>query len=136
MSGVAAPSRVRSLTAAARTRGIWVLRGLLDALLPPHCLLCEEAVDAQGSLCAGCFSGLSFVTDPCCARCGVPFPRAAGTGRAAVCPSCADRPPAFEAARAALRYDTGAQRLILPFKHGDRTELATPIGRASCRERV
>ncbi len=132
MSGAAAPSRARSLAAAARTGGAWALRGMLDALLPPHCLLCEAAVDAQGSLCAGCFSGLSFVTEPCCARCGVPFPRAAA-GKGAVCPSCADRPPAFEAARAALRYDAGSQRLILPFKHGDRTELAAPLARHMAR---
>ncbi len=115
----------------ARSGGARALRGVLDALLPPHCLLCEAAVDAQGSLCAGCFARLSFVTEPCCARCGVPFPRAAGPET--VCPSCADRPPAFEAARAALRYDSGSQRLILPFKHGDRTELAAPLARHMAR---
>ena len=133
MSGAAVRSRALSAAVATRTGGTWALRRLLDALLPPHCLLCEETVDAQGSLCAGCFSGLSFVTEPCCARCGVPFPRAAGAGRGAVCPSCADKPPAFEAARAALRYDAGSQRLILPFKHGDRTELAAPLARHMAR---
>ena len=116
-----------------RLGGAWALRGLLDALLPPHCLLCEAVVDAQGSLCAGCFSGLCFVTEPCCARCGVPFPRAAAAGKGALCPSCADRPPAFETARAALRYDAGSQRLLLPFKHGDRTELAAPLARHMAR---
>jgi predicted amidophosphoribosyltransferase len=140
LSEATAPGRERAFAAAARasaraarTGGVWALRGLLDALLPPHCLLCEATVDAQGALCAGCFSGLSFVTEPCCARCGVPFPRAAAAGRGAVCPSCAERPPAFEAARAALRYDAGSQRLILPFKHGDRTELAAPLARHMAR---
>ena len=114
-------------------------RGLLDALLPPHCLLCEAAVDAQGALCAGCFGGLSFVTEPCCARCGVPLPRRAAAaatalpGRGLLCPGCANRPPPFEAARAAFRYDAGSQRLILPFKHGDRTELAAPLARHMAR---
>jgi ComF family protein len=37
------------------------------------------------------------------------------------------RPPAFGRARAALRYDQGAKRLILPFKHADRTELGGPL---------
>lgn len=108
----------------------------LDALLPPHCLTCEAAVDRQGSLCAACFAGLSFVTEPCCARCGVPFPHAGaglpGEG-GGLCPVCAERPPAFATARAALRYDAASQRLILPFKHADRTELAAPLARHMAR---
>ncbi|WP_343897598.1 double zinc ribbon domain-containing protein [Craurococcus roseus] len=125
--------------AMARAGGVLVARGFLDALLPPHCLLCEAAVDAQGSFCAGCFGGLSFVTEPCCARCGVPLPRRAAAaataiaGRGLLCPGCADRPPPFEAARAAFRYDAGSQRLILPFKNGDRTELAAPLARHMAR---
>ena len=38
-------------------------------------------------------------------------------------------PPAFTRARAALRYDEVAQRLILPFKYADRTEAARGIAR-------
>lgn len=129
---------MRASLGAARARGGRLARGLLDALLPPHCLLCEAPVDTQGSLCAGCFGGLSFVTEPCCARCGVPFPRRAAAatavaGRGLLCPACADRPPAFDTARAALRYDAGSQRLVLPFKHGDRTELAAPLARHMAR---
>ncbi|MBL6455725.1 ComF family protein [Belnapia sp. T6] len=104
--------------------------GLLDVLLPPHCLTCEAEVDRQGALCATCFGSLSFVTAPLCEHCGVPFPHA---GIGPVCPSCEARPPAFGAARAALRYDAGAQRLILPFKHADRTELAGPLARQMAR---
>ena len=33
----------------------------------------------------------------------------------------------FHRARAALRYDAQARRLILPFKHADRTELAAVL---------
>jgi len=109
---------------------------LVDALLPPQCLTCDAPVDRQGTLCAGCFTGLSFVTEPLCARCGVPFPHA-GAGLPApqglLCPACAASPPAFAAARAALRYDAAAQRLILPFKHADRTELAGPLARHMAR---
>jgi ComF family protein len=32
-----------------------------------------------------------------------------------------------------LRYDAAAQRLVLPFKHGDRTELAAPLARHMAR---
>ncbi|TCZ51569.1 ComF family protein [Roseicella aquatilis] len=121
----------------------------LDALLPPHCLTCDAPVDTQGSLCGACFGGLSFITAPHCDLCGVPFPHAGagtfascgplhGSGRSPsstgpLCPACAARPPPFAAARAALRYDAGARRLILPFKHADRTELAGPLARHMAR---
>lgn len=138
-AGAAPPARsplasvARASLRVARTGGARALRGVLDALLPPHCLLCENAVDAQGALCAGCFGGLSFVTEPCCDRCGVPFPRAGSRRGGLLCPACAERPPPFEAARAAFRYDGASQRLILPFKHGDRTELAAPLARHMAR---
>src|SRR5690349_12720384 len=86
----------------------------LGGVLPPHCLTCDASVELQGSLCGACFATLSFVTAPHCACCGVPFPHA---GAGPLCPACAAQPPAFEAARAALRYDAGSQRLVLPFKH-------------------
>ncbi|MGK7866255.1 ComF family protein [Falsiroseomonas sp. E2-1-a20] len=101
--------------------------GLLDALLPPHCLTCEAAVERQGTQCGDCFRQLARLTAPFCARCGVPFLHAGQAGPGGLCPSCLARPPAYGMARAALRYDAGAQRLILPFKHGDRTDLAAPL---------
>ena len=106
---------------------------LLDALLPPECLVCEAEVAQQGTLCAACFRGLSFIRDPLCARCGVPFVhagQAAGDADGALlCLRCAAQPPGFAMARAALRYDDAARRLILPLKHADRTELALPLAR-------
>lgn len=104
--------------------------GLLDALLPPHCATCEATVDVQGSLCGDCFGNLCFVTTPLCECCGVPLPHA---GAGPLCPGCTARRPAFAAARAALRYDAAAARLLLPFKHADRTELAGLLARHMAR---
>jgi ComF family protein len=106
--------------------------GLLDALLPPHCLTCEAPVSDQGTLCAACFPRLHRITAPFCARCGVPF-RHAGQAAGGLCPACIARPPAYGTARAALRYDDGARALLLPFKHADRTELARPLARDMAR---
>ncbi len=97
---------------------------LLDVLLPPHCAACEASVGAQGQLCQDCFRSVSFITEPCCRRCSVPFSAAAQGGPEGLCPTCMDVPPSFERARAALRYDEAARRLILPLKHADRVELA------------
>ncbi|MBS7788417.1 ComF family protein [Roseococcus sp. SDR] len=110
--------------------------GILDALLPPTCLTCEEPVGVQGGQCPACFAGLAFVTAPLCDRCGVPFPHG-GAGvphlEALWCEACVAAPPAFTQARAALRYDAGAKALILPFKHRDRTELTAPLARHMAR---
>jgi ComF family protein len=97
---------------------------LLDLLLPPVCAACEQPVTRHGLVCARCFQGLNFITDPCCARCGVPFEAEATAGRCGICPACEAEPPAFRQARAAFRYDAGVRRLLLAFKHGDQPSLA------------
>lgn len=100
---------------------------MLDLLLPPQCVACDQPVEAPGQLCAACFRQTGFITEPFCARCGVPFASAALGGTDRLCPSCRAAPPVFQRARAALRYDAQGRRLILPFKHADRTELAATL---------
>jgi ComF family protein len=102
-------------------------RDLLDLLLPPQCICCDAPVEAQGQLCASCFSLTDFITEPCCACCGVPFAAAAQGDAAAHCPACLESPPLFGRARAALRYDAQGRKLILPLKHADRPELAAML---------
>jgi ComF family protein len=108
------------------------MRGVLDALLPPHCLTCDAGVLEQGTLCGECFRGLHLIVPPFCANCGVPFEHE-GQGEDGLCPACIARPPAFERARAAFAYNEPLGRLILPLKHGDRTELALPLARHMAR---
>ena len=96
----------------------------LDLLLPPRCMVCDSAVGTHGDLCGTCFTGASFVTAPFCARCGVPFTSADQADPGGMCPACAATPPTFRHARAALRYNDIARRLILPLKHADRVDLA------------
>jgi len=105
----------------------WVERGLtsaarlaLDQLLPPRCLGCGEAVDAAGRICVACFQALVFLTPPLCAGCGIPLPAVAGTH----CGACLAVPPPYDRARAALGYNAASRRMLLAFKHGDRTEAA------------
>ncbi len=100
---------------------------MLDLLLPPQCAACDRPVHSQGQLCAGCFGAVTFVAEPFCARCGVPFASDGQAGFDRVCQACRQAPPGFRQAHAALVYDKGARRLILPFKHGDRAELAAVL---------
>ncbi|WP_419900433.1 double zinc ribbon domain-containing protein [Roseomonas sp. USHLN139] len=106
---------------------------VLDALLPPRCLGCGEAVLQHGTLCAPCFAATPQITPPCCDACGVPFadPTQAEQGEdgAPYCSRCLMAPPLYGRARAAFLYTEGSKRLLLPFKHGDRAELAGPLAR-------
>lgn len=114
------------LSPAFRTACASAGRLLLDAVLPPLCLGCGEIVEAPGALCASCWQGFSFVSPPQCARCGDPFAEHLGEG--ALCAVCLVRAPKYRRARAALAYDAQSRRLVLPFKHGDRTDIARACG--------
>ena len=105
----------------------------LDLLLPPTCILCSASVDAPGLLCGACFGGLSAIGEPCCHCCGAPFELAWHAIEGGLCQRCIDTPPPFERARAALNYDKASRRLVLPFKHGDRTEFAVILARLMAR---
>jgi ComF family protein len=99
-------------------------RSLLDAVLPPLCLGCGEIVSEPGALCATCWSGLGFLGPPHCARCSYPFPADSDAGQNALCGACLEHPPRYRRARAVLTYDPASRPLVLPFKHGDRTDMA------------
>jgi len=51
------------------------------------------------------------------------FPVDEGT----LCGACLDKPPSFRTARAAVVYDDASRKLILGFKHGDRTDAAKAL---------
>jgi len=106
------------------------LRPALDLVLPPRCLRCGELVADPGALCATCFQETSFITQPLCGRCGLPFgsdwgaPETEDAAEGLLCASCARRRPPYHRARAALVYDDGTRPLVLAFKHADRTDAA------------
>ncbi len=96
---------------------------LLDHLLPPRCLSCGTGAQDAGRVCANCWKKLTFIQGPICRCCGYPFDFD-HLMEHSLCGSCCVKMPAFDLARAALRYDDGSRRMILSFKHGDRTEYA------------
>ena len=106
---------------------------MLDLLLPPQCLTCDATVDQPGLFCAACFRRAHFVTEPCCARCGVPFDHAVPGVTDPLCPTCEATPPPWSQARAALNYDAQSRPVLLGLKYGDRTEHATALARMMAR---
>ena len=98
----------------------------LNAVLPPRCLTCGVLVERSGALCAACWAEVAFIAPPYCACCGLPFEY--DLGPEALCGECTREPPPYTRARAVMRYTEMSRRLVLAFKHGDRTEGAPAFG--------
>src|SRR3978361_2275656 len=120
------PSISQTLRGAwARAAGLWP-----DTALPTLCVACREPVAGVG-VCAECWAKLSFIAQPYCPRLGIPFvydPRPGLLSMEAI----AD-PPAYQRARAAVRYDDVARTLVHALKYHDRTDLAPAMGRWMAR---
>ncbi len=98
----------------------------LDVALPQLCAACREPVRGAG-LCPACWSKLAFIAPPYCERLGIPFPFDGGPGLLSM-EAIAD-PPAYDRARAAVRYEEVARTLVHALKYGDRLDLAPIMGR-------
>jgi ComF family protein len=107
------------------------LRFALDVALPPLCQSCREPLGGGAGLCAACWSKLSLIEPPYCARLGIPFTYDAGPGLLSM--EAISAPPAYDRARAAVRYDDIARALMLRFKYGDRLDLTPMMGRWMAR---
>lgn len=130
----AVAGRLRGRLLAAR-RGLARGTGfVVDAVLPPLCLACSAPVDTQGAVCAECWTGIAFIAPPHCAACGLPFET--DPGGDALCGACLAAPPDFDRARAVMRYGDVSRRLVVGFKHGDRTHAAPAFGRWLARAGV
>lgn len=101
-------------------------RAALDVALPRLCAACREPVEGSG-LCPACWSKLSFITRPYCERLGIPFQYDPGPGVLSM-QAIAD-PPAYNRARAAVRFDEISRALVHALKYGDRLDLAPMMGR-------
>ena len=102
-------------------------RGALDFLFPPLCIACRAIVNEPGNLCPSCWQNVEFLDGPCCACCGLPFELDPGPGTR--CAGCVANPPAFDSARAVMRYDDKSREPILAFKHADRLDLVPGFAR-------
>src|SRR5436190_2721319 len=106
------------------------LRLGLDTALPPLCPACRDLVTDNG-VCPACWSKLGFISAPYCPRLGIPFAYDPGPGILSM-QAIAD-PPAYQRARAAVRYDDVARALVHAYKYGDRLDLGPMIGRWMAR---
>lgn len=118
------PSRLRGALRAS-------FGAIRDFALPPLCPSCHGLLGDGMGLCAECWSKLSFIEPPFCARLGIPFAYDPGPGLLSM--EAIAAPPAYDRARAAVRYDDIARVLVHAFKYGDRLDLAPVMGRWMAR---
>jgi ComF family protein len=107
------------------------LRVAVDVALPPLCPSCRTPLGEGAGLCATCWSKLSLIEPPYCARLGIPFTYDPGPGLLSM--EAIANPPAYDRARAAVRYDDTARALVLSLKYNDRLDLAPMLGRWMAR---
>jgi ComF family protein len=135
MDAKASPSRSISdhlHGALSACRGAWghAARIALDIALPTLCVACREPVYGEG-VCAKCWAKLSFIAPPYCPRLGIPFVYDPGPELLSM--EAIANPPAYQRARAAVRYDDVARTLVHALKYQDRTDLAPAMGRWMAR---
>ncbi len=98
-----------------------LLRGLLDLVYPPHCLLCGTFGDFE--ICDPCIAQLIVpVPSPYCLRCGQIQP-------GAECLKCVDYPAMLLRCRSVGVYDGNLAEAIHKLKYQDRPMLAKPLSR-------
>lgn len=115
---------MRSALQRASRRTVSALR---DALYPVTCLMCDARVEEEGALCPDCWADTPFLSGSCCHLCGTKLP--GEDDGISACDECIEMDRPWDEGRAALVYHGTARRLVLAFKHGDRTELATGAAR-------
>jgi ComF family protein len=100
-------------------------RPMLDFALPPRCPGCGAIAAEPHRFCLDCWRSLTFLGEPCCARCGLPF-EFAGAGEAE-CGGCLAEPPPFDRLRAAVAYGEVSRQVALKLKYGGRLGLAETL---------
>ena len=107
----------RAAGAAART--------MLDFALPPRCPGCGTVSAAPHLFCLDCWQALTFLGEPCCARCGLPFEF--GQGEGAECGACLADAPVCDRMRAAVAYGEIARKVALKLKYSGRPGVAETL---------
>jgi ComF family protein len=102
-----------------------LLRAAIDFALPPRCPACGAITGAPHSFCLDCWRSLSFLGEPCCARCGLPF--GYGGGEGSECGRCLADPPPFDRLRAAVAYGEVARKVALKLKYSGRPGVAETL---------
>lgn len=100
---------------APRLRVLW--DAALNLVYPPVCQLCqsERAGAAEGYVCGECWTGVRFITEPFCRRCGIPYE--GEVTRPFDCSNCAEFDYGFSSARSAVIAQGAVLEAIHRYKY-------------------
>lgn len=77
-----------------------------------------------------CWQQINFASEPCCAKCGVPFEYDLGDG--AMCLNCQTKDSAYIRAVFLFKYNEISKKIIHKFKYYDHTYLAKYLAHLAC----
>lgn len=103
---------------------------ILDFIYPPLCPICGNMVESHGALCAKCWAGFNWISNPKCVKCGYPFPANLDLGPTPMCPHCAAGECELDFIRSACVYDDFSKNVMLPFKHASNLKYQKLMSRA------
>ena len=101
---------------------MFLLRKLLNFIIPPRCLLCHRPIESNGALCPDCFDKVNFITLPYCMHCGAPLEGRNDDIKGLCCGTCLTKKDIFRLRRAAILYEDVSKKILLDFKFADHTE--------------
>ena len=105
-----------------------LVQSAVRLIYPDQCIACRAPVEGAHGLCANCWKDMPFIIGLRCTMCSQPLLGDLSDG-AALCDACLESRRPWVAGRAALLYEGSARRMILGFKHSDRTDFAKPAAR-------
>ena len=101
---------------------------IINFIFPQQCCICKNYLSDNGQLCIKCAGKFDFISSPKCDLCGFPFEfELKSSNKKLLCPKCLKKSYKFDKAISAVRYNEFSKRLILPLKHGDKTQYAKTI---------
>jgi len=107
------------------------LRGFLDALYPPICLICGQLSHGiYPHCCRECLESFELVGSFCCELCGEPF---ASRQVSHLCLSCIRGRPPFNWCRGVYLYRGAVAEALLRFKYRGQIPLQVPLEEALAR---
>lgn len=104
-----------------------MMQSVIRAIYPPQCVACGALTLEPFALCGSCWGDSHFIAGLVCDLCGLPLV-GDSRGPAEYCDDCLKIHRPWTKGRAVMVYADQARRLVLDLKHGDRTDLARPLG--------
>ena len=105
-----------------------VVKFVIDLCFPPSCYICHEFTENDG-LCPECWKNITWITEPKCKICGIPF----SIPMQDFCANCDKKKPHFDKAISVLVYNKYSKKMLLHFKNYDCTYMSKQFASWICR---